>query len=552
MNNRLRLAAAALGVAFVLAIALGATGVLTPKNQRTALGASTTLAIISGDVQVRHGTGNYTAADDGMVLAPGDSVRTGADARAVLTYFEGSTVEIEPMSELAIEVAHGNPDGSTVIEMRQQLGTTWHVVTHLVQGGSKYDVHTTASTASVRGTQFIVGVDAEQTTSVATTEGNVATSDTAATTTVAVTPGLITTTKNGQKPTPPQPAPEPERKVTVTVGDQNTLVVDAFGRANGVKDGKTIIQTPGAQVKVVDGKTIVTLPNIPDGDLATHFLNTSKSDDVEVTTKVEEKGKAPVQVTEKVKPSDNAVTGVELHKTGSTGASGATGSTDTGDSTPSLKLKKITETKPIKVSEAPKTPTEDEQKKAAEQNSNTDQNDSGKTPSPTRNTSSNDNTTTGGRTGILATPATRTPAPDISSDAAEKAKDAQAAEPAKQKQDAEKTEPTATPASRFFNPGGGIIPITPVTGGSSTSGTTSGDNERTKPVTERPATEKAATEKPATERPSTERPSTERPATEKPATKTETPEKTPAPRLNVIPQIKVPTAPKNNNSKEGD
>ena len=86
MNKRLRLGVAALGVAFVLAIVLGASGVLTPKNQRTALGASTTLAIISGDVQVRHGaTAAFAPADDGMVLGPGDTVRTGSDARAVLT-----------------------------------------------------------------------------------------------------------------------------------------------------------------------------------------------------------------------------------------------------------------------------------------------------------------------------------------------------------------------------------------------------------------------------------------------------------------------------------
>src|SRR6202022_436511 len=98
-----------------------------------------------------------------------------------------------------------------------------------------------------------------------------------------------TTTKKGEPPADPKPAPEPERKVTVTVGDQNTLVVDALGRSNGIKDGKTIVQTPGAQVKIVDGKLVVTLPNAPDGDVATHFQNTGNNNDVEVTTKVEDK-----------------------------------------------------------------------------------------------------------------------------------------------------------------------------------------------------------------------------------------------------------------------
>ena len=97
--NRLRVGVAALGLAFVLAIALGASGVLTPKSQRAALGASTTLTIITGPVFTRHLTGDFGPADDGVVLGPGDTVKTGPAARAVLTYFEGSTVEIEPDSE---------------------------------------------------------------------------------------------------------------------------------------------------------------------------------------------------------------------------------------------------------------------------------------------------------------------------------------------------------------------------------------------------------------------------------------------------------------------
>jgi len=311
VNSRLRVAVAGLSLAFVLAIALGATGAFTPKSQRVALGASTTVTIISGQVQVRHGaTGDFVAADDGAILGPGDTVRTGSDARAVLTYFEGSTVEMEPGSELAIQTAQANPDGSTVIVMRQDLGVTWHVVTHLIQGDSKYEVHTTASTASVRGTAFTVGVDPDGTTTETTTEGAVANSDAQNTATVVTPPGQQTTTKTGERPTPPVPAPEPERKVTVTIGDQNALVVDTLGRANGIKNGKKILQTPGAQLAIVDGHLVVTLPNVPDGALATHFLGTSG--DTDVTTKVEEKGRSAVQVTEKVRAGHN--TGVDIKK----------------------------------------------------------------------------------------------------------------------------------------------------------------------------------------------------------------------------------------------
>lgn len=343
----MRVGVAAVGLAFVLAIVLGATGVLAPKSQRVALGASTTLTIISGAVSVRHGTGDFAPADDGAVLGPGDTVRTGADARAVLTYFEGSTVEIEPSSELTIDTAHGNPDGSTVIVMKQDLGTTWHVVTHLVQGGSKYEVHTTSATASVRGTAFTVGVAPDGTTTETTTEGAVANSDAQGVTTVVTTPGLQTTTRRGDAPTPPVPAPEAARKVTVTVGDQNALVVDTLGRANGIKDGKKILQTPGAQLQVVDGHLVITLPNLPDGTVATHFLGTSG--DTDVTTKVEDKGRSAVEVKDSVKSGANV--GVDI-KTG------------TGE-TPSVE--KRTDQKDVpapKIGQAPPTPTEDQQKKS--------------------------------------------------------------------------------------------------------------------------------------------------------------------------------------------
>ena len=388
----MRVGVGAVGLAFVLAIVLGATGVLAPKNQRVALGASTTLTIISGAVSVRHGTGEFASADDGTVLGPGDTVRTGADARAVLTYFEGSTVEIEPSSELTIDTAHGNPDGSTVIVMKQDLGTTWHVVTHLVQGGSKYEVHTTSSTASVRGTAFQVGVAEDLATTVTTTEGRVATSDANATTTVDVTPGLTTTTKKGEAPEPPKPAPEPERKVTVTVADPNALVLDSFGRANGVKDGKVIVQTPGAQVKVVDGKLVITMPNVPDGTLSTHFASTSTPDrEIEVSTKVEEKGKAAVEVKDTVKTTASApaVSGLDLKKS-------TTGESPTIEVKTGEELKKLEQLAP-KIGAVPPTPTE-APKKADDGDKSDKSKDDQATGSKGTTTTGGNTTTTSGNT----------------------------------------------------------------------------------------------------------------------------------------------------------
>src|SRR4029077_2667683 len=124
VNRRLRLGVTATGVAFVIAVIFGATGALVPAGQVAAFGAST-LTIISGPVAVRHAGGDFASANDGAVLAEGDTVKTGVDARAVLTYFEGSTVEMEPDSEVTIDSAYSAPDGSTIIVMQQNLGITW-------------------------------------------------------------------------------------------------------------------------------------------------------------------------------------------------------------------------------------------------------------------------------------------------------------------------------------------------------------------------------------------------------------------------------------------
>jgi FecR-like protein len=285
---------------FATAIALGAVlllafGVFAVVGQTKALGASTTLTVLSGDVSVRHGAGEFVAASDGLVLGEGDAIRTGADGRAVLTYFEGSTVTIEPVTELEIDTAAAAPDGSTVVLMTQVFGRTWHVVTKLVTAGSRYEVKTPASTASVRGTEFVVDVDADATT-VTTTEGEVAAevadpAQVGHTVTVPVTAGNTHHQKRNASVAPAQTAPKPERTVSVTVGATNSLIIDPVGRANGVtKDGKLVAQTPGARVRRDGDTVVVDLPDLPDGTITTTVDKDQNGDDVtaSVTARITE------------------------------------------------------------------------------------------------------------------------------------------------------------------------------------------------------------------------------------------------------------------------
>ena len=290
--RRVRVLVGVVAVGFVLALVLGSAGLLGGSR---AIGSSTTLTLIGGDVSVRHGAnGAFVAAVDGEVLNPGDSVRTGADSRAVLTYFEGSTVTIEPRTELSIDAAATNGN-VTVVQMSQSIGRTWHVVTRLVTGTSKYEVRTPASTASVRGTAFTVDTDGD-TTTIETTEGTVLDQvpdpqNPGRTIDVPVRAGEQHRQQKGKSAAAPGQAPDPDRKVTVTLSEENTIIIDTLGRANGIdKNGKKVLQTPGAKLEVIDGRLVITLPNIPDGRLQA-LVRKAGGGNVDVQTVVEEHGK---------------------------------------------------------------------------------------------------------------------------------------------------------------------------------------------------------------------------------------------------------------------
>jgi len=324
-----------LGVLLLMAFSVGG------GFESRALGAATTVTIISGDIQVRHGaTGSFVSATDGEVLTAGDTIRTADGARAVFTYFEGSTVSIEPNSELTIETASSLTDGSTVVVMQQNFGRTWHVVTKLITGNSKYEVKTPASTASVRGTAFEVDSDGERTV-VTTTEGTVV--DRVAdpdrpgqTVEVPVPAGKTHEQKKNARPAPAAAAPQPERTLTMTLDDQNSLIVDAEGRKNGIdKNGKKHLETPGAQlVKTKDGKLQVVLPNVSDGRLEA-LVRKAGGGEVGVQTTVADKGREPVKVEGKVMTdtSGQARASVDVSRT-------ADGKTSVKQSTPSPSSKR--------------------------------------------------------------------------------------------------------------------------------------------------------------------------------------------------------------------
>src|SRR5256885_5420852 len=98
-SSRLRKAIGPVVFGLLLFMAFGLGGGFGGR----ALAAETTMTIISGDIQVRHGaTASFVTATDGEVLVAGDTVRTGGDSRADPTDFEGSPRRLDPDTELTI------------------------------------------------------------------------------------------------------------------------------------------------------------------------------------------------------------------------------------------------------------------------------------------------------------------------------------------------------------------------------------------------------------------------------------------------------------------
>jgi VCBS repeat-containing protein len=135
----------------------------------------TMLSITEGDVFImKAGTDNWTEAQVGMSLEAGDSIKTDDSSNAEITFFDGSTIELQAGTEIEVASLDISTDtGSTTISLKQAIGTTISRVTNLVDTASSYQVETAAGVAAVRGSVMIVYVIEDSTTRIINQEGHV-------------------------------------------------------------------------------------------------------------------------------------------------------------------------------------------------------------------------------------------------------------------------------------------------------------------------------------------------------------------------------------------
>ena len=143
------------------AIGCGKGGETIPTPTPTATvpaeptGETGTLSDLEGGVQVqRQGVGAWIAATEGMKLGTGDSLKTGGDGYVLITFFDGSVMEVEADTEISVEELSVASGGSTTVRINQVIGNTLNRVENLIDSSSKYEVETLAGSAVVRGTIF--------------------------------------------------------------------------------------------------------------------------------------------------------------------------------------------------------------------------------------------------------------------------------------------------------------------------------------------------------------------------------------------------------------
>ncbi len=146
-----------------LAVALVLGGGATPA-------AASTLTIFDGEVQRLDGV-EWRSMSDGDGVEAGVRVRTSGAGYALITFPDGSTVALDPQTELTIETLAMSPRR---IEVRQQSGRLWHDIVHDETDGSRFVVLTPDVRIEVLGTVFETSVDAVTgQTDVATVDGEV-------------------------------------------------------------------------------------------------------------------------------------------------------------------------------------------------------------------------------------------------------------------------------------------------------------------------------------------------------------------------------------------
>ncbi len=110
--------------------------------------------------------------DEAMAVNSGDRIMLTADATAQVRLIDGSTIDLDPGTEIDVEELVID-DNNYQVRVKVLAGRTLNRVVTVLGVGDRFDVSTPSSTASVRGTVFTVAYISETETYISCDEGKV-------------------------------------------------------------------------------------------------------------------------------------------------------------------------------------------------------------------------------------------------------------------------------------------------------------------------------------------------------------------------------------------
>jgi hypothetical protein len=225
-------------VVFVLlAAGVGAFLYFPRGGATTSAQNAATLAVLNTAIEGARAGAAFVPALDGEIYATGDFVRANVEGRAVLTFFDGSSLSVDPGSQVKVVALNRVSTDGIQVTVEQTLGRSWQSVQKLKTPDSRYEVRTPSTVAVVRGTGFLTLVQPLATGGTQTTyqvdEGALQVNATAGGSVTVPAGTQVTIAEGAQAPANATPiAPSPRLEIVGAAG-LGFLVVAPTGQSCG-------------------------------------------------------------------------------------------------------------------------------------------------------------------------------------------------------------------------------------------------------------------------------------------------------------------------------
>jgi FecR-like protein len=233
-------------VVFVLLVAgVGAFLYFPRGGATTSAQNAATLAVLNTAIEGARAGAAFAPALDGEIYATGDFVRANIEGRAVLTFFDGSSLSVDPGSQVKVVALNRVSTDGIQVTVEQSLGRSWQSVQKLKTPDSRYEVRTPSTVAVVRGTGFLTLVQQLATGGTQTTyqvdEGTLQVNATAGGSVTVPAGTQVTIAEGAQAPANATPiAPSPRLEIVGAAG-LGFLVVAPTGQSCGPSGSKAEI-----------------------------------------------------------------------------------------------------------------------------------------------------------------------------------------------------------------------------------------------------------------------------------------------------------------------